>query len=82
MKTKHTTGPWNREKTTYRHAVVDNAQNGTWEFVAETTSKANADLIAAAPDLLVALKAFIEMPGHVDKEKVKALIAKAEGGAE
>lgn len=52
----HTKGPWNVEKVTFRHAVVDNAQNGAWQLVAETASAANAHLIAAAPEMLTALE--------------------------
>lgn len=50
--------------------------------VTTTAREANARLIAAAPDLLVALKRFVnevEMQGHVVVEVALAAIAKAEG---
>lgn len=56
---KHTKGPWNVEKVHYRHAVVDDAQSGEWKLIAETTSRENASLIAAAPEMLEALEVSI-----------------------
>ena len=53
---KFTPGPWNVEKVTHRHAVVDDAQDGTWKLIAETTSAENAALIAAAPTLYSTLE--------------------------
>ena len=90
---KHTQGPWR-----YVHApgycgeLI--AQDGTTiaEFVVEP-SLDNARLIAAAPELLAALKFIVSewgYDGHGGEledgeseviDKVRAAIAKAEGGA-
>lgn len=85
---KHTPGPWN---------VVEGRTQGSVEIFADQkaiaecwrrndapTEIANARLIAAAPDLLEALremvvKAYEWHPSHT--EKARAVIAKAEGGA-
>jgi hypothetical protein len=64
----------------------------TCEFIAKTQSEANARLIAAAPELLDALKRLIgehadlgEVDFTVDEcaaiEQARAAIAKAEGNA-
>ena len=50
-------------------------------LICESVNEANARLIAAAPDLLEALKTIVS---HCDKyslEKARAAIAKAEGKA-
>lgn len=88
---EHTPGPWEAIEDTVRargsqRAIAD---CGTWHV--GTQDKANARLIAAAPDLLDALKAAVEWidpdePDLVnreecaaDLEKARAAIAKAEG---
>jgi hypothetical protein len=57
---KHTPGPWNWEKHWEEHTLGfdvfhgDDSSNERDRFVARTDNQANARLIAAAPDLLVA----------------------------
>lgn len=80
----HTPGPWNVEKVHYRHAVVDSAQNGKWDLIAETTSRENANLIAAAPEMLEALEAVVDAmqlnkPVNTFVSKVANAIKKAKG---
>lgn len=82
---KHTSGPWKCAE-----AVVSNAPNcfvvtiGKWGApnIAVVDNKANAALIAAAPEMLELLKAALVwsekfMSTSVFSEKTKAVIAKA-----
>lgn len=60
MKTKHTPGPWTVDGNGIKHSYVGagRGENGNFE-IARTSGpqkKQNAKLIAAAPDLLEALK--------------------------
>jgi hypothetical protein len=88
--TKHTPGPWKAEG--WENLVVNSADGhtmtlaagGNWADLAEL--KANARLIAAAPDLLAALVAMLNRYG--DKSafpmcdasiSARAAIAKAKG---
>jgi hypothetical protein len=88
MKTLHTPGPWaiEKEKTQGRILIRDNSEDET--FVATIPhhwikSKANARLIAAAPELLEALKSVVEkldISGNMSiaaKEYYGEVIAKA-----
>ena len=82
--TKHTPGPWkNQHDLTRGRDPIGILSADGMEVVAEASSEANAQLIAAAPDLLEALKAvqrldyFREHNGLADT--VRAAIAKAEG---
>jgi hypothetical protein len=95
---KHTPGPWHAGSTTNPTAIgpiTDNMGTGTALLpvchIADRTEKhANARLIAAAPDLLEALKSVLESvpfaayrgDGELEEveQKVKRAIAKAEGG--
>jgi len=54
---KHTAGPWKlRESRTVLHrAVCFDVYKASGKYVAEVSSKANANLIAAAPDMFEAL---------------------------
>ena len=81
---KHTPGPWELWGTASPSQVIA-AEN---YFVAQTLGRndeANARLIAAAPDLLVACKELLEVweeapaYGHASAVKARAAIAKAEG---
>lgn len=86
-KTKHTPGPWKVQKPdsqSYAHTITG---NGFWiADVAHGAIKdddvANAHLIAAAPELLEALKKCLPRmhPTHPEYENAVAVIAKAEGG--
>ena len=74
--------------------VVSNPDTGFWEvhdsagFLCKLESESTAQLIAAAPDLLEALRGFhpsqIKTPGELTRawEVARAAIAKAEGRAE
>jgi hypothetical protein len=92
---KHTSGPWVADCDIYPVMVYSKSQrrpthdeggnmNGeVMEFIANTgESKANARLIAAAPDLLEALSGFVEHGtcfDEIDMAKALAAIAKATG---
>lgn len=58
---KHTPGPWAAEPMTGRGAWIK-AENGTWTALScgdtDLEAEANARLIAAAPELLAAVKAL------------------------
>lgn len=78
MSTKHTPGPWHvGEKTGM--AVFSDEQllaDCTCAYgMAYTEAKANARLIAAAPDLLSALNAIINHPAHEDPLSGRKVIA-------
>ena len=84
---KHTPGPWT--------AIPDDTgDEREWYVVTEeegvlalsVSEEADARLIAAAPDLLAALKFVSTDPcfnvlGSVTHDEVRAAIAKAEGGS-
>ena len=88
MTTKHTPGPWGWDSTVWDY---DPVQEAPWLVTTEgdrvlsgsiqCTSKANARLIAAAPDLLEALQGFIEGAEAMgwSTKKARAAIAKATG---
>ena len=98
--TKHTSGPWTIEcGKNYSNEIVGKSKTGKdWVLARTTAAKvgrdqddANARLIAAAPDLLEALK---EAQDYIASEErayemvnpvavmARAAIAKAEGRAE
>lgn len=73
MKTQHTPAPWTiKEHEDKNHGIdITEGDNGkvianvTSHFIAEhTEAQANAKLIAAAPELLEALKELIEYLGE------------------
>lgn len=63
---KHTPGPWSRNiKPAKKYTTVFSGRNKHVAYIATTSvgdeeAEANINLIAAAPDLLAALKAFVE----------------------
>lgn len=81
----HTKGPWNlvwwgNEQYPFPLSVLaDN--DGAWvSRGGEVSSEANARLIAAAPDLLEALKMaqlWLDTDGRYDMQGINAAIAKA-----
>lgn len=88
---KHTPGPWSVDEP---HQVwaesageyVAITQVEEWETLPRDQVEANARLIAAAPDLLEALKAFANeiVPNNPNDPlwvNARAAIAKAEGSA-
>lgn len=99
MASPHTPGPWVafhigggnwgiRHQSEHRcggmHADVNNLNRHTAE--ARDTAESDAHLIAAAPDMLAALRAMVALLPHTDDEDVegvvqaaRAAIAKAEG---
>jgi hypothetical protein len=86
-KTTHTPGPW----LVTKHGTPDYApQFGIYAegeprdlaIITGDNSKADADLMAAAPDLLAALEALLDSEGDDNaRELAGAAIAKAEGRA-
>lgn len=87
--TTHTPGPWTHHAGAYFDTIT--AANGTVIVSAEIDA-ANAPLIAAAPELLAALKAVTYELGticnrrlttdeQIALEAARAVIAKAEGRA-
>ncbi len=96
MSSKHTPGPWNWAKSDIngRYSIY---RNGPLAYCGDTTAvdgdgEANARLIAAAPDLLVALQSFDDAFSHycdgdpspeewAALKAARAAIAKATGGA-
>ena len=87
MSNTHTPGPWaaqiNAEDagSTHRHWIIaDNAPGS--HLPALAANEADAALIAAAPDMLSALKGLVSMTDPADSPELAAAyaaIAKAEG---
>lgn len=86
MTTTHTPGPWKVEPLNANHVVV-RAADGSVPANCPAHSPADAALIAAAPDLLAALKGLNHswengcQPPVRMWDAARAAIAKAEGGA-
>ena len=87
---KHTPAPWN--VTGFERIVVNDSLGRTLALAPGSSNdldemKANAALIAAAPDMLAALQDILDlwddpnMPMGDLLARVRAAIAKAEGGA-
>lgn len=78
---KHTPGPWH--KLPARTLINIKGPKGEQICQIPIRDKANAHLIAAAPELLEALQAIVMAPYGValgDLEKAKIAITKATGG--
>jgi hypothetical protein len=75
---KHTPGPWSYQISRYEPEAFDIIEPGIGAL-AIVKSEDYARLIAAAPDLLEALKELTLERGMTDK--ARAAIAKAEGQA-
>lgn len=84
---KRTPGPWQAEPMTGRGAWIK-GENGNWAALScgetDLEAEANARLIAAAPELLAALKSMVERVGprwFLEQNWAEPLdaIAKAEG---
>lgn len=76
---KHTPGPWSVKETVSATLLIrPNSQQDSLQI----DSRADARLIAAAPELLAALHAVVNLPGFEPDEpygvQVLAAIAKAE----
>lgn len=85
--TKHTPGPWVAEPGGGRGAWIMGA-NREWTALAcgdtDESANANARLIAAAPELLEALKVaqiWLDLDGRYDMRGINAAIEKATGEA-
>lgn len=90
---KHTPGPW--QWTQHFDPTISIYKDGFGQIArlydsSAGTGKANARLIAAAPDLLDALKTIVEVIGNTEYGEIdrklavkdaRAAIAKATGGA-
>ena len=80
----HTPGPWT--KLVYQQSrspvVITDMPDGNGLFIAEVPNEADATLIAAAPDLLIACKDYLEQVGWAGvtvsaEDAVRKAIAKA-----
>jgi hypothetical protein len=86
MSTAHTPGPWLAEPSTDNrktwHVVAPCGLRLAWRIGSPNEAQ-DARLIAAAPDLLAALKGILSIThrDHVAWDAARAAIAKAEGGA-
>ena len=92
MKSTHTQGPWVADQVSQDSFFVHPEHHAVW-VVAKTYTQADADLIAAAPAMLVLLKelAFIvetvaHLQGHEREllpvtDRARALISKVTGEA-
>ena len=83
---KHTPGPWRIGTPPPNGEQTIGTQHGLMVAVVTTGSgvptKANARLIAAAPELLEALQEIVNAAdGDAGLKKARAAIAKATGGA-
>jgi hypothetical protein len=86
---KHTPGPWKEAMWGGRVAIIhDRTNDGTFDVVVACNDQAptfaDARLIAAAPDLLAALKAMVLNDTHTYRDchmAARAAIAKAEGAS-
>lgn len=94
MNAQHTPGPWTIEKTSHDTEIVAGKYHicnvGESVRCSENEAKANARLIASAPDLLAALQAFAAAgnnftgwhPAYEDAIiQARAAIARATGAA-
>ena len=100
MKTKHTTGPWKQidagDEIEIYHGErykADNCVATVRRELRGMATRANADLIAAAPEMLDALKNWeldyslkeslggLDIADKIWLEKLQKIIAKAEGRA-
>lgn len=88
MKTQHTPGPWAVSKigNPYEQYIIHAEEDSTGRNIAGSVEgRANAHLIAAAPELLEALKLCLETARFDSKRSFRAVIAarnaieKAEG---
>ncbi len=85
MNTAHTPGPWNCDKPmhgdTHRYVHVDGPVICVINLAGDRLlAEANAMLIAAAPELLEALKdAYPHVADDVLRDRIGAVIAKATG---
>ena len=66
MNAKHTPGPWTAHPATHRISDRDGV------IVTQSFSAADARLIAAAPDLLAALRALVEVAEGYEKSDTEA----------
>lgn len=97
MTAKHTPGPWTADEWATGYTVSSDLEHySVCHLEGCNNAEANARLIAAAPELLAALEAFIGLPFPMPGQKssnrgwsdfqaycdqARAAIAKAKGGA-
>lgn len=82
--TQHTPGPWEHDGPPHNIIVWSSPENRICFLTSDGPTEANARLIAAAPDLLAALKEaadFVQPFNRAEDllDKIEAVIAKAEG---
>ncbi len=78
----HTPGPWRYTKVGGQSRDFQIVSVGSGGFIAQASHEPYARLIAAAPDLLAALRPMVDGTYWINDEQVKAAraaIAKAEG---
>lgn len=77
----HTPGPWRIEKSPHSNVVSDIIGATDWCVAEEIENLDDARLIAAAPDLLAALRAVVRICDRKTDEfdAARAAIAKATG---
>lgn len=86
-KSTHTPGPWSRNiRAGGKYPTVFSGRNQYVAHVVQQAdpaeTEANIDLIAAAPDLLAALRELLALNPHaIGAASARAAIAKATGGA-
>jgi hypothetical protein len=82
MSAAHTPGPWKSNAHTSEHTITGVAIEAGNRIVAIVPAGEDVSPIAAAPDLLHALRwclLDLEADGTQDVEWIRAVIAKAEG---
>jgi hypothetical protein len=83
MSGKHTPGRWERVEMRIANLVVVRAVDGNTSKGVAMCTEENANLVAAAPELLEALKGALDLLGEFGTANVAwdRVVAKAEGRA-
>ena len=82
---KHTPGPYTVTEALYRGDTVYGVRAADGDLIANGCLKRDAELFAAAPDLLAACRTLLDAyneqttPTHMEWRAIEAAIAKAEG---
>lgn len=89
MSTKHTPGPWHWDsdpidgdplgRVRFQVVALGRTITKTYYSSGDATAEADTRLIAAAPDLLLALHNMLEDGDKTDRQQAIAAIAKATG---
>lgn len=82
---KATPRPWNREAVNFRHSIVDDCQNGTWELLATFGKAADRDFALRAvnchDELVSECEALLKIISQTGGEthKLENLLKRARG---